>query len=293
MTALEAHRKEIPKHASFGQPGLVARMVRALINSQVALSGAFDLFLPLSFRIDGAKDFRQRIVPVYLRPSLVVYDIGGGARPCVTSEVKRRLGIKLVGVDIAAEELTKAPPGTYDQMVTTDITGYQEEQAADLIICKSTLEHVRNTEAALTAMARLLKPGGILLVFTPSRNAMFARLNRLLPEGFKQRLLSSFMPDKADHLGFPAFYDHCTPRDFRRVVARRGLEIIELHAYYASTYFSVVFPVYVLWRVWVIASRLLAGENAAETFVLVARKPQRLDDEMAVEHSCGSGGWKV
>jgi hypothetical protein len=61
----------------------MARIARQLIASQVALSRAFDQLLPRSFRIDGSKDFKQRIVPRYLRPGLVVYDIGGGARPCV------------------------------------------------------------------------------------------------------------------------------------------------------------------------------------------------------------------
>jgi SAM-dependent methyltransferase len=275
MTAIGARGKEIPKElvSTERQAKPMARVIRALINSQIALSSAFDLLLPRSFRIDGAKDFKHRIVPLHFRPSLVIYDIGGGARPCVASETKRHLGLRLVGVDIGREELAKAPPGIYDQMVVADITRYQEKQAADLVVCKSTLEHVRNTEAALTTMAELLKPGGMLLVFTPCRNAMFARLNRLLPERFKRRLLSFFMSDKADHLGFPAFYDRCTPRDFRRFVARQGLELVELRPYYMSTYFSVVFPVYVLWRIWIVASRLLAGENAAETFALLARKP--------------------
>lgn len=281
MNALEAHRKETLRDSLFveHQTTLTGRLVRALIKSQIALSNAFDLLLPLSFRIDGAKDFKHRIVPLHLRSSLAIYDIGGGARPCVTAETKRHFGLKLVGVDIGGEEFAKAPAGIYDQMVVADITSYREKQVADLVVCKSTLEHVRNTEAALTAMAGLLKPGGLLLLFTPCRDAMFARLNRTLPERFKRRLLSFFMSDKADHLGFPAFYDHCTPRDFRRFIAQQGLELIDLRAYYTSTYFSVVFPVHLLWRVWIIASRLLTGENAAETFVLLARKPVGIEQE--------------
>ena len=73
------------------------------------------------------------------------------------------------------------------------------------------------------------------------------------------------MPDRADHLGFPAVYDHCTPRDFCRFAASNGLQIKELRPYYISSYFSVVFPIYVLWRIWILAYRAVAREHAAES----------------------------
>ena len=183
----------------------IARIGRRLVASQVALSRAFDRLLPESFRIDGSKDFKQRIVPSHLRSGLVVYDIGGGGRPCVDMETKRRLGLKLIGLDIDEEEFAKAPPGLYDHTIVADVTSCQEGDVADLVVCKSTLEHVSDTRAALAAMARLLRPGGTLLVFAPSRNALYARLNVLLPERLKRRLLSTFMPGQADHLARP----HC------------------------------------------------------------------------------------
>jgi 2-polyprenyl-6-hydroxyphenyl methylase/3-demethylubiquinone-9 3-methyltransferase len=249
------------------------RIARSLIDSQIALSRAFDRLLPLSFRIDGSKDFKQRIVPSYLRPGLIVYDIGGGARPCVDPETKRRLGLKITGLDIDEEQFAKAPREAYDRAIVTDIATYQEQNAADLVVCKSTLEHVRDTGAAVATMARLLNPGGTLLVFVPSRNALYARLNVLLPQHVKMGLLRTFMPHRADHLGFPAVYDHCTPRDFCRFAVSQGLQIKELRAYYISSYFSVVFPVYVLWRIWIIVYRAAAREHAAESFILIAQKP--------------------
>jgi 2-polyprenyl-3-methyl-5-hydroxy-6-metoxy-1,4-benzoquinol methylase len=275
MNPLEVHTTREGVISSDPLRKAAGRIARQLIASQVALSCAFDQLLPRSFRVDGSKDFKQRIVPSYLRPGLAVYDIGGGARPCVDLETKQRLGLTLTGVDLDEEQFAKAPRGLYDRAIVADITTYQEQSAADLVVCKSTLEHVRDTEAALARMARLLNPGGTLLVFVPSRNALYARLNVLLPESLKLRLLSAFMPNQADHLGFPAIYDHCTPHDFRRFATKHGLQIKELRPYYISSYFSVVFPVYVLWRAWILAYRALAREQAAESFVLIACKPGR------------------
>jgi len=275
MNLGETNAARLPTMPTIVRARGLARVGRQLVASQVALSRAFDRLLPQSFRVDGSKDFKQRIVPSHLRPGLVIYDIGGGGRPCVDMETKRRLGLTLIGLDIDEEEFTKALPGLYDHTIVADVTSYQQREVADLVVCKSTLEHVSDTGAALAAMARLLRPGGTLLVFAPSRNALYARLNVLLPEHLKRRLLSAFMPGQADHLGFPAKYDHCTPRHFCRSIAGQGLEIKELRPYYISSYFSILFPVYVVWRAWILAYRAVAREQAAETFALVARKPER------------------
>ena len=251
----------------------MSTLVHRAIASQVALSGAFDHLLPRSFRVDGSQDFKRRIVPNHLRPHSVIYDVGGGARPCVDLETKRRLDLTVVGVDLDDEEFAKAPIGVYDKTIVTDITTCTLENVADLVVCKSTLEHVSDTEAALNAMGRLLRPGGMLLVFVPSRNALFARLNVLLPEKVKMKLLWTFLGEQADHLGFPAKYDRCTPHHFRKFVSSQNLEIEQLHTYYISSYVSVLFPVHVIWRLWILAYRAIAKEQAAETFTIIARKP--------------------
>jgi ubiquinone/menaquinone biosynthesis C-methylase UbiE len=275
MNLGETNTARLPTMPTIVRARGLARIGHQLVASQVALSRAFDRLLPQSFRVDGSKDFKQRIVPSHLRPGQVIYDIGGGGRPCVDMETKRRLGLTLIGLDIDEEEFTKALPGLYDHTIVADVTSYQQGEVADLVVCKSTLEHVSNTGAALAAMARLLRPGGTLLVFAPSRNALYARLNVLLPERLKRRLLSAFLPGQADHLGFPAKYDHCTPRHFCRAIAGQGLEIKELRPYYISSYFSIIFPIYVAWRAWILAYRAVAREQAAETFALIARKPER------------------
>lgn len=246
---------------------LVGRAFRAFIEWQRSLSARFDTLFPEKFRRVGILDFEADILPRHLMKGITLYDVGGGSRPCLTLEKKEELGIRLVGVDISAEELQKAPAGIYDDIVVADITKFRGAGDADLIVCRATLEHVRDTDGAFSCLASILKPGGQLLLVVPSRNAVFARINLVLPEGIKRAILFRIFPHKAlGHDGFPAFYNRCTPRNFRQLADRHGMDVKFLHPYYYSSYFSFFLPLFVLWRLWVILFFTLCGEQAAEVF---------------------------
>jgi trans-aconitate methyltransferase len=107
------------------------------------------------------------LVPAWLKPGLRVVDIGGGKHPCIGVERKRRLCLHVTGVDIDADELSRAPAGAYDRVVRADITRVSGSGDADLCICKALLEHVEDTERAFRAIVSFLKPGGVALVFVP------------------------------------------------------------------------------------------------------------------------------
>lgn len=250
-------------------------MIRAFINSQKWLSRKFDLLLPAKYRRDGNRDYIEAVVPKYLAHDVTVYDIGGGKRPFLTTEQKHALNATVVGVDIDQTELDLAPQGAYDKKICADIARFSGSQDADLVLCQALLEHVENVEAALASIATTLKSGGHALLFVPSRNAVFARLNMLLPQSFKQSILYGIFPEKRKKQGFPAFYNNCTPAGLKRLAAANGLAIIEERYYFASSYFSFFLPVYVAWRIWVLFFYALVREQAAETFCLVLKKPVR------------------
>ena len=110
------------------------------------------------------------------------------------------------------------------------------------------------------------------MLFVPSRNAAYARLSLVLPESWKKWLIRKVMPGSAHMRGFKAYYDRCTPRQFRAMADRCGFEVEEVKCYFISSYFSHFFPLYVLWRCWMRLFHLFNGENAAETFTMVLRK---------------------
>jgi 2-polyprenyl-6-hydroxyphenyl methylase/3-demethylubiquinone-9 3-methyltransferase len=201
-----------------------------------------------------------------------VYDVGGGKHPYVDTKLKAELSLSIVGLDIDPNELSRAPEGAYDELICSDIATYRGKQDADLIICQAVLEHVENVEQALAAMASILRVGGRAIIFVPSRNAVFARLNLMLPERVKKKLLYTIYPQPRSHHGFRSYYDRCTPTGFRAMATQHGLEIEESRMYFVSAYFSFFLPAYLMWRLWILLYRLLARERAAETFSMALKR---------------------
>lgn len=248
-------------------------LLRSFVNANIKLSKLFDKqFLPSSFRIDGNKDFIFKMAPLYLSRGIKIYDVGGGKQPFLNATKKTELGLTIVGIDISQQELDRAPIDAYDTTICADISNVHGSADGDLVICQAVLEHVQDTEGAIKSIASLLKPGGKALIFVPSRNAVFAQLNILLPEKIKRKILYSVYPSARAAQGFPSFYCRCTPNDFIAIGKRNGLTEVESRYYYISSYFSFLFPFYLIWRIWIVLFKVVAGHQAAETFSMVLEK---------------------
>ena len=247
-------------------------MFRQILDSQIRWSRSIERRLSPDLTTDGYADFAERIVPAYLKPGQTIYDVGGGKRPFVTAAQKATLGLTIVGIDISQDELNLAPAGVYDRTICQDVSTLQGNGEADLLICLAVLEHVRNVAAAFHAIASCLKPNGNALIFVPSRNAPFARLNLIVPEGIKKRILYSVYPQSRGHQGFPSYYDRCTPGDFADLAEFAGLRVDALKLYFVSTYFYAFFPAYLLWRLSKQLIYRFSPSAAAETFAIVLSK---------------------
>lgn len=244
---------------------------RTIRISQWEASAWFDRsFLSPEWRADAGGRFEE-IARAHLHSRDVVVDVGGGKQPFLSPQQKQAFALTVVGLDIDERELGAAPPGAYDRVICADITSYKGAADADLIICAGLLEHVQSTAAAISAMHSILKPGGVALLYLPSRNALYARLNLLLPEDFKRRLLSLIWPERRG-CGFPVYYDACTPRDLAAIGEKAGFSVESLEPYWYSGYFCVTVVTHVLWRMTQGVLRALWGTQAAESFIVVLRK---------------------
>jgi len=259
----------MPVH-SIGE--LPLKTIRRLFDSNITLSKRFDSLLPENLKIDGNRDFIDRFVPQFITPGMRLVDVGGGKQPYLDARTKSSLGMHVTCIDIDQAELDKAPEGAYDATICADISTYRGANDADIIVCQAVLEHVRDVEGAFAAFASILKPGGIALIFLPSRNAVYARLSLMLPEPLKRKILFYIFPHARKVQGFKSYYDRCTPREFRRFADKHGFRVEVQRLYYTSSYFSCFFPVHVVWRMWIILFRAADELQAAETFSMALRK---------------------
>ena len=247
-------------------------MIRTLINSQIWLSYNFDKVFPMKYRIDGNQDYINSLVPSYLKENLIIYDVGGGKGPYLSGDKKNVLNATVVGLDIDKEELQQAPEGAYNKIICADISNFQGNQDADIVLCQAVLEHVKDVENAFAAISSILKNGGLALIFVPSRNAVFARLNIILPQNVKKAILHYVYPNTARDQGFPSYYNKCTPLEFKQLARDNNFSVIEERFYFKSGYFTFFFPAYLVWRLWILLFHFLLKEQAAETFSIVLKK---------------------
>jgi SAM-dependent methyltransferase len=200
---------------------------RRLIQQQIAWSKALDRRLPPDLSIDARKYFHEQYLGQFIAPRSRVYDVGGGRYPSLTGDQKTVQNLQIFGVDLSTEELAAAPPGVYDHTVAADITRFQGNNDGDSIVCETVIEHVKDTSKAFAAFHTILKPGGLVIMLVPCRTAIFARLNRVLPESWKRYILNAIYPTVRGQ-GWPAYYDRCTPSEFRTLATARGFDVVHL-----------------------------------------------------------------
>lgn len=245
--------------------------IRRIISGQVAICLAIDRAIFGDFSIDGNRSF-VGLVGAMVPDGSKVADVGGGKTPFFTSDEVRQRRLDVTGVDLSADELALAPSGCYQRTSVGPIEECRGNADHDFVIAQSVLEHVWDGKKAALGIGSLLREGGVVTTFCPCRRAWFARLNLLLPEGFKRFVLFSIFPAKRERQGFPAFYSGCTPDEMKCNMAAAGVEVREIRYFYVSSYFMFFVPLYLLWRVVTYPLMRLWPHRYCETFMFVGVK---------------------
>ncbi len=106
---------------------------------------------------------------------LVAIDVGCGAG--LMTEPMARMGAAVTGIDAAPENIAAAEAHAAAGGLAIDYRATSVEALADsgvtgdIVTCFEVVEHVADRESFLGALARLLNPGGLLLMSTPNRTA--------------------------------------------------------------------------------------------------------------------------
>jgi len=122
----------------------------------------------------------QRHFDGLLRPDDVVLDVGCGDARAYQSRVLGAVR-KLYGVDIS-ERAVAAARARGAEAVAQDLSAPLPfaEGTFDKVICFEVLEHLFDPKFAVEQMARVLKPGGLLIVSVPNAGYLPDRLGALL-----------------------------------------------------------------------------------------------------------------
>jgi 2-polyprenyl-3-methyl-5-hydroxy-6-metoxy-1,4-benzoquinol methylase len=124
----------------------------------------------------------------------------------------RRRGWRVAGIERAVESARFARQQLGIPMLVGDLNGLRPAPVFDLIVLHEVLEHLPRPMETLHACARLLKPGGSLMLEVPNLDSwQFA-----------------FVREHWEHLNTPRHLGHFTPDSLGHALARAGLRIAHI-----------------------------------------------------------------
>ena len=245
------------------------RLLERFLTWNREASRGFDRLLGIGWESIRAEE--RRVIESILFEGAKVADVGGGKKPFFSTKDPRI--DRYVGLDLEVSELELAPVGSYDMFEACDVTRPSDALKGqfDIIICKNTLEHVLDAGDGLRGLHDMLKPGGRCYVAVPCRLALFATLNRWVPELVKRKVLFALFPEKRTD-GFKAYYDQATPSRYQQLVEKCGSQITYEKRFYWSSYFTVFVPAYIAWRASTAVARAVSSDYC-ERFHIVFTRP--------------------
>ena len=224
-------------------------------------------FYPPTFR--GMYDHLQDAIDRYVRPEHVVLDAGCGSGRVFQHRLAGRVRA-VVGIDVTDE-----PRGNenIDGALKGDLGALPLRDATfDLIVVSHVAEHLTEPEAVFRELARVLRPGGRLLLLTPNRWHYVP----LVARAFPYRLHVAFNRwrgvDARDV--FPTAYRANTAGRLRALAAGAGLEVERLDQFETEPEYLAfhVLP-YALGVAYERAVNRLPLAGLRVSLLLVGRKP--------------------
>ena len=165
------------------------------------------------------------------RPDARVLEAGCGARAHLTYPASARVA----GIDISPVQLRRHEGRA--RLAQGDVTALPVATGAmDLVVCWDVLEHLPEPQAALSELARVLRPGGVAVLALPNILSLKGLVTRFTPWWFHvwvyRRVLgdASVGTDASDQ--FPtAFRFVLRASALRRLAAAAGLQVQALWLY--------------------------------------------------------------
>lgn len=247
--------------------GALGSAARAFIALNVRLSHALERRFGLASDKPFWVEFEQsawRHVGA-LPDGATAVDVGGGRRCVYAAAVAPGRDVRLVAVDVSAEELALNTDVAEKHVADIALGLPFPDASVDLVLSRTVLEHVPDVRAAVANIARVLRPGGVALSFLPGRYSLFATAARVLPFGPALRFIHWAVPGSRGQIGFEVHYDRCHPRALERTFREAGFRHVEVSQCWAQPgYVEWFLPLYLAhaayeWVVRRLRVRLLAS----------------------------------
>jgi ubiquinone/menaquinone biosynthesis C-methylase UbiE len=188
----------------------------------------------------GFKDAGQRyqeILHDLVDRQTFVLDLGCG-RMSLAAEQIGRAGLS-VGLDPSLPDLI------HNRDVTYRVGGSGEElpfasSSLDLIVSQWTVEHLAQPQVVFNEMARVLRPGGRVVVFTTNANNYIPLVSRIMPDQMQEVLIERLLR-RPSHETFPTYFRANTRRSLDRLARGSGL-VLEECTYVGNPFYFAFSP---------------------------------------------------
>lgn len=159
-----------------------------------------------------------------LRPDMRVLDFGAGRGKWAETESGHKLALttlkgkcrEVVGADVDDAVLENQ---LTDSNVIIDAASPLpfEDESFDVILSWATFEHIERAELVSSELTRVLKPGGWICAWTPSKWAYFAIAARLIPDRYQSHFVKwTAAGARKEKDVFPTYYRLNTIKELRQ-----------------------------------------------------------------------------
>jgi SAM-dependent methyltransferase len=151
----------------------------------------------------------------------------------------------VVGLDPDFEALGKHP--TINARVRGDVSRLPFYSGTfELVSANMVFEHLQEPASQMAEIARVLRPGGVLIFHTPNKYGYGVLVARVLPDWVKARL-AQFLQGREEEDVYPTFYRANSTHTIRAMAEQCGLQVREI-ALIVSTPTLIMIPPLVLFE---------------------------------------------